>query len=118
MEILAPRIQHASHASHVTHDTCYLEQVPRIPTWSDLNRSLAGLGRIGVGGPAQEFPPVYFLSENSSGNALSQNSKLTENLASPIFDFAPPSTLIAIISKCIKIGEIMGGFPNPPTMES
>ena len=40
----APRIQHASHASH-TRDTCYLEQVPRIPTWSDLTRSLAGLGR-------------------------------------------------------------------------
>ena len=41
----ATRIQHASHTSHVTHDTCYLEQVPRIPTWSDLTRSLAGLGR-------------------------------------------------------------------------
>jgi hypothetical protein len=45
MESLAPRIQHASHASHVTHDTCYLEQVPRIPMWNDLTRSLAGLGR-------------------------------------------------------------------------
>jgi hypothetical protein len=45
MEILAPWIQHASHASHVTHDTCYSEQVPRISTWSDLTRSLAGLGR-------------------------------------------------------------------------
>jgi hypothetical protein len=29
----------------VAHDTCYLAQVPRIPTWSDLTRSLAGLGR-------------------------------------------------------------------------
>ena len=44
----APRTQHASHvSSHVRHtrDTCYLEQVPRIPTWSDLSRSLVGLGR-------------------------------------------------------------------------
>jgi hypothetical protein len=41
----APRIQHASHTSHVTHDTGYFAQVPRIPTWSDLTGSLAGLGR-------------------------------------------------------------------------
>jgi hypothetical protein len=41
----APRIQHASHTSHMIHDTSYLSQVPRIPTWSDLTRSLAGLGR-------------------------------------------------------------------------
>jgi hypothetical protein len=41
----APRIQHASHTSHVTHDTCYLAQVSCIPTWSDLTRSLAGLGK-------------------------------------------------------------------------
>jgi hypothetical protein len=42
----APRIQHGSHASR-TCDTCYLVvgQVPRIPTWSDLTRLLAGLGR-------------------------------------------------------------------------
>ncbi len=39
-----PRIQSASHMCH-THDTCYSEQVARIPTWSDLVRSLAGLGR-------------------------------------------------------------------------
>jgi hypothetical protein len=41
----APRIQHASHMTKVAHDTCYLAQVPRIPMWSDLTRSLAGLGR-------------------------------------------------------------------------
>jgi hypothetical protein len=41
----APRIQHASHMTTVAHDTCYLAQVPRIPTWGDLMRSLAGLGR-------------------------------------------------------------------------
>jgi hypothetical protein len=41
----APRIQHASHVTKVTQDTCYLVQVPRIPTWSDLTGSLAGLGR-------------------------------------------------------------------------
>ncbi len=39
-----PRIQSASHMCH-THDTCYYAQVPRIPTWSDLVRSFAGLGR-------------------------------------------------------------------------
>ena len=39
-----PRIQSASHMQHM-HDTCYFTQVPRIPTWSDLTRSLAGLGR-------------------------------------------------------------------------
>jgi hypothetical protein len=41
----APWIQHSSHMTTVAHDTCYLAQVPRIPTWSDLTRSLAGLGR-------------------------------------------------------------------------
>jgi hypothetical protein len=41
----APRIQHTSHTSQVINDTCYLAQVLCIPTWSDLNRSLAGLGR-------------------------------------------------------------------------
>jgi hypothetical protein len=41
----APRIQHASHTSHVKRNTCYLAQVPHIPTWSDLTRSLAELGR-------------------------------------------------------------------------
>ena len=41
----APRIQHTSHVTNVTHDTCYLAQVPHIPTWSDLTGSLAGLGR-------------------------------------------------------------------------
>ena len=41
----APRIQHASHVTNMTQDTCYLAQVPRIPTWSDLTGSLAGLGR-------------------------------------------------------------------------
>ena len=39
-----PRIQSTSHMQHM-HDTCYFTQVPRIPTWSDLTRSLAGLGR-------------------------------------------------------------------------
>jgi hypothetical protein len=41
----APRIQHFSHMTTVAHHTCYLAQVPRIPTWSDLTRSLAGLGK-------------------------------------------------------------------------
>jgi hypothetical protein len=41
----APRIQHASHIIKVTQDTCYLVQVPHIPTWSDLTGSLANFGR-------------------------------------------------------------------------
>jgi hypothetical protein len=41
----APRIQHPSHMTTVAHDTCYLAQVPCIPMWSDLTRSLSGLGR-------------------------------------------------------------------------
>ena len=40
----APRIQSASHMQHM-HNTCYYAQVPRIPTWSDLARSQAGLSR-------------------------------------------------------------------------
>jgi hypothetical protein len=40
----APRIQSTSHMQHV-YDTCYYAQVPHIPTWSDLTRSLAGLSR-------------------------------------------------------------------------
>jgi hypothetical protein len=41
----APRVQHANSVTHPEHDTCYLIQVPRIPTWRDLTRSLVGLGR-------------------------------------------------------------------------
>jgi hypothetical protein len=41
----APRIQHASYMTTPEYDTCYLTQIPRIPTWHDLTRSLAGLGR-------------------------------------------------------------------------
>ncbi len=43
-----PQIQSTSdHVAAVTwdsHDTCY-SQVPRVPTWSDLTRSLTGFGR-------------------------------------------------------------------------
>jgi hypothetical protein len=41
----APQIQHASHITMVARDTCYLAQVQCIPTWRDLTRLLAGLGR-------------------------------------------------------------------------
>jgi hypothetical protein len=39
----------------------------------------------------------------------------TKNLALPIFDFAPHP----LNADCnhFKIGEFMGGFPNPPMME-
>jgi hypothetical protein len=40
----APQIQHASHTTTAAHNICYLAQVLRISTWSDLARSLAGLG--------------------------------------------------------------------------
>jgi hypothetical protein len=41
----APRIQHVNSVTTPEHNTCYTIQVPRIPTWSDITRSLAGLGR-------------------------------------------------------------------------
>ncbi len=40
--------KHASHTGHLTCNTCYLAQIPRISTWSDLIRSLAGSGRRGL----------------------------------------------------------------------
>jgi hypothetical protein len=40
----APRIQSTSHMQHV-YNPGYYAQVPCIPTWSDLTRSLAGLSR-------------------------------------------------------------------------
>ncbi len=47
-----PRIQSPSAlvanvatATSNSHDTCYV-QVPRVPTWSDILRSLSGLGQI------------------------------------------------------------------------
>jgi hypothetical protein len=87
-------------------------------------RATAGLTAT-VGGPAQDFPPVFF-SENSSGNALSQKSKnlggdmarpRTQNHASPIFDFATLSTLMTTHHNGPKIGNTIGQFPNPPAME-
>ena len=41
----APRIQYANSVPLMEYDTCYSAQIPRIPTWSDLTRSLVGLGR-------------------------------------------------------------------------
>ncbi len=41
----APRKQHANSVTPMEHDTGYSAQVPRIPAWSDLTRSLVGLGR-------------------------------------------------------------------------
>ncbi len=41
----APRIQYASSVPLMEYDNCYSAQVPRIPTWSDVTRSLADLGR-------------------------------------------------------------------------
>ena len=52
----APRIQRTSHVTTVSHNTCYLAQVPRIPRWSDLARSLAGL-RSNI----LPFPPVWLM---------------------------------------------------------
>ncbi len=41
----APRKQYANSVTPMEHDTGYSAQVPRIPTWSDITRSLVGLGR-------------------------------------------------------------------------
>ena len=43
-------------ATKNSHGTCYL-QVPRVPTWSDLIRSLSGLGRSTL----QPFLPVRLM---------------------------------------------------------
>ncbi len=62
----APQIQSAGHV--ISHrpvmrddvpepDTCNL-QVPRVPTWSDVIRSLTGLGRCPQINP---FSPVWLL---------------------------------------------------------
>jgi len=58
-----PRIQSTSEhvasaatATQNSHDTCYL-QVPRVPTWSDLVRSLSGLGRRSL----RPFSPVWLM---------------------------------------------------------
>ena len=45
----------ATHTSN-SHDTCYL-QVPRVPTWSDLIRSLTGLGQSSL----RPFLPVWLM---------------------------------------------------------
>ncbi len=58
-----PRIQSPSAlvanvatATSNSHDTCYL-QVPRVPTWSDILRSLSGLGQI----THRPFLPVWLM---------------------------------------------------------
>ncbi len=55
-----PQIQSTSeHVAAVTwdsHNTCY-SQVPRVPTWSDLTRSLTGFGRRAL----LSFPPVWLM---------------------------------------------------------
>jgi hypothetical protein len=60
-------------------------------------------------------PAIFFLflkilagkSLKTSGGDLVRPR--SQNLASPIFDAAPPSTLIRITAKIVKT---MGGFPN------
>ncbi len=49
-----PRVPQVQSASHMT-GTCY-SQVPRVPTWSNLTRSLEGLGRIIL-----PFSPVWLV---------------------------------------------------------
>jgi hypothetical protein len=58
-----PRIQSPSAlvanvatATSNSHDTCYL-QVPRVPTWSDIWRSLSGLGQSLL----RPFLPVWLM---------------------------------------------------------
>jgi hypothetical protein len=41
----------------------------------------------------------------------------TQNLALPIFDFTTLSTLMTTHHNGPKIGNTMGQFPNPPSME-
>jgi hypothetical protein len=65
----------------------------------------------------------YFFSKKSGGKTLLQNLKnpggdmarpRNKNLASPIFDFAPPSTPIRFIAKFVAT---MGGYLTSRVMD-
>ena len=92
---------------------------PRHPSEATINLCR----QFGVGGPPQEFPPVFFFSKKSDGKALSQNLKnlggdmarpRNKNLASPISDFPPPSTPIRFTAKIVAT---MGGYSTPRAMD-
>jgi hypothetical protein len=75
-------------------------------------------GRIMTRGSSGSSPAIFFFFwkfwrenlfqtfENSGGDLVRPRS---QNLASPISDVAPPSTLIRITAEIV---ETMGGFPN------
>ncbi len=75
-----------------------------------------------IGGPAQEFLPVFF-QKITVGNALSQNSKFwmviwqdrALKISARQFLILPP---LNANCNCPKTGQTMGGFPNPPMIES
>ena len=52
----APRIQRVSHVTNQSHADTYYSQESGVPTWSDLVRSLAGLGSNIL-----PFPPVWLM---------------------------------------------------------
>ena len=54
IQVPIPRVPRVQSASHMT-GTCY-SHVPRVPTWSDLTRLLAGLGRCIL-----PFSPVWLV---------------------------------------------------------
>jgi hypothetical protein len=54
IQVPIPRVPRVQSASHMT-GTCY-SHVPRVPTWSNLIRSLAGLGRCIL-----PFSPVWLV---------------------------------------------------------
>jgi hypothetical protein len=61
--VLLPRVpqvqstrEHVAAVTRDSQDTCY-SQVPRVPTWSDLTRSLTGLGRRAL----VAFSPVQLM---------------------------------------------------------
>ncbi len=59
----APQIQSTDHVTcnvtviHDAVDTCYLGQVPRIPTWNDLSRLIASVARTTI----LPFLPVWLI---------------------------------------------------------
>ncbi len=71
-----------------------------------------------LGGPVGPLPPIFFSSENSSLADLQNSGGVMvrwhfPNLASPIFDFAPPLNAITIIT---NLPILVGGYLPPCKM--
>ena len=82
-----------------------------------------GFHPVRVGGPVGPLPPVFFFSKKSGGKINPKNFENSggdlvrphiKNLASPISDFAPPSTPIQFITNSPTLA---GGYSTPRAMD-